>query len=671
MKNLLDKLKDITGIKLEYYRDEFLNKRINFRVRELNLDSHQKYLEYLLSNPQEINYFLQKFTINYTHFFRNYKIFEKFEELIRNYIKRMNRTIRIWSAPCATGDEPYSIAMIMEKLKKEIINFPNYEIVASDIDKTALDIAKTGIYGEYSVHEIPNYYETIHFIKQNTPIGLKFSVSNEIKEKVEFIEEDIIKGHKKNIKYDIIFCRNFFIYINKPSQEKLLRMLENHLVEGGILILGKTEMIMNSKSSFQTIDSINHIYIKGKVIQNVWIDKKLESSVAEKRIKREGEPAEKKYIKTVKKEIIKPVEKKTIKPQLMKSAKPVVKKPVKTIEKKTTKPIEVRTLKPVEVNVIKPEVEESIIITEKPEIKMEQQVINFNDQIKQMELKGAKLEKLIDLVKKQELQLGQREIHLNQKIVILGLKEKEIEHRENQLNQKEIILEQIEKDLEKRLLLFEQKEKELIIKEKEIEDQVNPIKKGDHILKKSEQMVNLYADEDADRIINTNTKGELNVPAGYYAIINSHDKKLKSTKFSIYGLGSGIVLILRDIYHRVYAISHISLPTSKTAQNKEQLKYPHKYVDTSVKDLLDKILYHGANKENIDGIIIGGAKNIYDQKAIYQENIDAINQELFKHQIRIRKKLIGGISERSIIFDTKNNSLYIKKKWEDDYRKVI
>ena len=118
IKLLLDKLKDITGIKLEYYRSEFLNKRINFRVNELNLDSQQKYLEYLLANPQEINYFLQKFTINYTHFFRNYEIFEKFEELIRNYIKGLNRKIRIWSAPCATGDEPYTIAMIMEKLKK-------------------------------------------------------------------------------------------------------------------------------------------------------------------------------------------------------------------------------------------------------------------------------------------------------------------------------------------------------------------------------------------------------------------------------------------------------------------------------------------------------------------------------------------------------------------------
>ncbi|MCK4287043.1 MAG: protein-glutamate O-methyltransferase CheR, partial [Candidatus Lokiarchaeota archaeon] len=210
----------------------------------LNID---EYINYIQENPIEVDLFLDKFTINYTYFFRNLNVFENFEKFIKIYVKNHKKNIlKIWSAPCATGEEPYSIAMLLEKVKKETKNFPDYVVVASDIDKNALKIARAGVYGDYSIHELPNYYYISYFKKKNTPLGPKYSVAEEIKKKVAFVEEDIIRGHRKNIKYDVIFCRNFFIYMNKPSQEKLLRMLERQLIEGGILILGKTEMIMKT-----------------------------------------------------------------------------------------------------------------------------------------------------------------------------------------------------------------------------------------------------------------------------------------------------------------------------------------------------------------------------------------------------------------------------------------
>ena len=166
-------------------------------------------------------------------------------------------------------------------------------------------------------------------------------------------------------------------------------------------------------------------------------------------------------------------------------------------------------------------------------------------------------------------------------------------------------------------------------------------------------------------------KGELNLPIGYYAIINSHNKERFSTKFSINGLRSGIALLLRDINSKVYAMSNILLPNSAKADGDSHLKHPHKFVDTSVKNLLDNMLYHGAHKKHIEAIVIGGAKNIFDQDLIFQENIDAIKNELFRHKIKIEKEVLGGIVEQSLIFDTTNNSLFIKKKWEERYRKVI
>jgi chemotaxis methyl-accepting protein methylase len=161
--------------------------------------------------------------------------------------------------------------MLFNNLESKIINFPDYEIVASDIDKTALKIAKEGVYGEYSIHEIPRNYLETHFTRRETQLGPKFIINNEIKNKVEFIEEDIIRGHKKNTKYDVIFCRNLLIYINRESKEKLLRTLENHLMHGGLLILGKTEMLVNIKSNFKSIDSNNHFYVKSRLNKNIKI----------------------------------------------------------------------------------------------------------------------------------------------------------------------------------------------------------------------------------------------------------------------------------------------------------------------------------------------------------------------------------------------------------------
>ena len=181
----------------------------------------------------------------------------------------------------------------------------------------------------------------------------------------------------------------------------------------------------------------------------------------------------------------------------------------------------------------------------------------------------------------------------------------------------------------------------------------------------------LSISEDSDQIIHPNIKGELNIPIGHYAIINSHNDANKSNKFSIYGLGSGIALILIDKVNKVYAISNILEPKSSSMKKGSSSIFPHRYVDSSVNVLLDKLVYYGANRENIEAIVIGGAKNIYEKENISQKNIDAIKQELFSSHIKIEKEFLGGISELSIIYDTVANVLYIKKKWEEEFRKVF
>ena len=167
-------------------------------MKNLNLNYYQDYITYIRENPVEVDLFLDKFTINYTYFFRNYSVYENFERFINLYSNHHNRAIRIWSAPCATGDEPYSIAMVLDQLKAKNKNFPDFHIVASDIDPSALNIARNGIYSEYAVHEIPDVYLEKYFSKRDTETGPKFILSKNIRDKVSFIQEDIIKCHQNH-----------------------------------------------------------------------------------------------------------------------------------------------------------------------------------------------------------------------------------------------------------------------------------------------------------------------------------------------------------------------------------------------------------------------------------------------------------------------------------------
>ncbi|MFX1275840.1 MAG: CheR family methyltransferase [Promethearchaeota archaeon] len=264
IQSLIAHLRDSTKIKFECYKTEFLERRIKARMYRLNLTSDKDYMDYLKRNPSEFNEFSDLFTINYTYFFRNCEVYQALmQDILNHKIRRQNMDVlKIWSAPCSTGEEPYSLAMMFDYLKKTCRGIPEIEIVASDIDINALKIAKKGSFGLYSVHDLPKIYNS-YFTQHKTKYGPQYELSDEIKEKVTFIQEDLTEGHQFNQKYDIIFCRNFLIYLNRHSQRKVLKTLSQHLIANGLLVIGKTEMIINSKSNkFNLLNPKVHFYSK-------------------------------------------------------------------------------------------------------------------------------------------------------------------------------------------------------------------------------------------------------------------------------------------------------------------------------------------------------------------------------------------------------------------------
>jgi len=668
-------------MKFEHYQRKFLEKRIDFRMKNLNLNYCEDYINYIRENPIEIDLFLDKFTINYTYFFRNYNIYKNFENYIKFYVNYNNKPLHIWSAPCATGDEPYSIAIVLDQLKKNNRNFPDFKIVASDIDPAALRAAKRAIYGEYSVHETPKIYLKTYFSKEDTELGPKYILTNNIKNKVEFIKEDIIKGHKKNVKYDVIFCRNFFIYINQLAREKLLRILESRLYDGGLLILGGSETLPLKNSNFKSINMRERFYIKNLSIQEASFKNRASNIF---------------NCQTISKLEIKKSSKKQIEQQDHKEIKKM-EIPFKTIHK--TLPSVESSDKKIQVFAEMERMETEVRITG----------IEVNngfkgngnkhyDNLLEESMKNVEKESKIATYKKWEQTLKQRELLSDEreKFVEERISYSEEMHNKIKRKRKEInkllkyvkeqeaevknrieILERLTKSVEKRENILEQKEKQFERRIKQVGDytqqvmqqevQINGISKD---LNQNVETQNIYEQKRIDRIDNANNKKELKIPMGYYGLINSFDKSETATKFIIKGLGSGIALILKDPVNNIFAMSYISLPSSSASKQGYHLLFPHTFVDTSVKELYNDLLYNGANKTYITALIVGGAKLFLDYDMTYQENIDAIKTQLEKNKIPLEAEDIGGLCERAIIYDTINEALYVKKTWEFEYRKV-
>ncbi|MFX1397441.1 MAG: CheR family methyltransferase [Promethearchaeota archaeon] len=311
-------LKEKTGLNLEYYRRTFILRRLKARMIRMKINDLKKYNSFLLSNKTELKQFKDAFTINYTYFFRDWDVYatlqniflkslniekeEKFLEELRPdcpedgtvrkkrrallqkeivyspslfdnlknlsiYRKLINprilkRPINIWSCACASGEEPYSIAMIINNLSNKIPNFCKFRIIASDIDKYAIEDAKKAVYTQEKMKNVPILYENKYFKKEMSLHGYLYYLSKAIKESITLLNEDITKIDIYPWKFDLIFCRNLLIYFNIQNRNKFLKILEKQLKKGGLLFLGKTETILNENSSLKIIDPIHHIYIK-------------------------------------------------------------------------------------------------------------------------------------------------------------------------------------------------------------------------------------------------------------------------------------------------------------------------------------------------------------------------------------------------------------------------
>lgn len=186
-------------------------------------------------------------TINVSEFYRNYKRWEVLETKILPRLLQENKSLKIWSAACSTGEEPYTIAMMLS----EHMTLSGRTITATDIDRNAIQRARNGLYPERSLNEVPSEMKARYFTQE----GSLYKLNEELRKNVTFKQQNLLSDPFEG-NYDLIVCRNVLIYFTEEAKNLLYKKFNASLRPGGVLFVGSTEQIFNpSQYGFETEDT--------------------------------------------------------------------------------------------------------------------------------------------------------------------------------------------------------------------------------------------------------------------------------------------------------------------------------------------------------------------------------------------------------------------------------
>jgi chemotaxis protein methyltransferase CheR len=256
-------LKGGGSFNLNLYKDPYIGRRIQVRMRATQAATTEEYLDFAEKNPVEYKKLVSVLTINVTRFFRNQETFGKIGELvipgiIRNHHERGGRRINVLSVGCSTGEEPYSIAILFLDYFQKIGQSRDLRVIGTDIDKRALFHALKGIYDHEKVDSIPKDILKRYFIV--TKAG--YQIAPEVRNRVIFIKKDIF-SYKMYSRFDLILARNILIYFLRSYQEVIVESFHRQLVRGGFLVLGRAESLVGrTRQLFEPVSVADRIYRK-------------------------------------------------------------------------------------------------------------------------------------------------------------------------------------------------------------------------------------------------------------------------------------------------------------------------------------------------------------------------------------------------------------------------
>lgn len=229
----------LTKIDLNSYKERQMRRRIDTLIKRHKMSTYNEFVNAIKSDKKLFEEFVNYLTINVSEFYRNpdqWRVLD--QEVIPGLIKKFGTNLKIWSAACSTGDEPYSLVMAFSKHMP--IN--KIKVIATDIDNQVLDKARMGLYNEKSIASVPDEFKKKYFTK----IGPSYQISDEIKKQVEFKKHNLLEDSYPQGCH-LIVCRNVVIYFTDEAKDDIYVKFNKSLVNNGMLFIGSTEQIANYK----------------------------------------------------------------------------------------------------------------------------------------------------------------------------------------------------------------------------------------------------------------------------------------------------------------------------------------------------------------------------------------------------------------------------------------
>jgi two-component system CheB/CheR fusion protein len=255
---LLAYLKESRGFDFTGYKRSSLMRRVNRRMDQVEITDYQDYLDYLQVHPDEFTALFNTILINVTGFFRdaeawNYLRSDVLESMVAG--KPVDSPIRIWSAGCASGEESYTLAMSLAETMGADAFRDRVKIYATDVDEDQLDEARQAIYSERALEAVPPELAERYF----EPNGNRFAFRKDLRRSVIFGRNDLVQDAPIS-RIDLIVCRNTLMYFNAETQAKILGRFHFALADGGVLFLGKAEMLLSHSTLFTPVDLKRRIF---------------------------------------------------------------------------------------------------------------------------------------------------------------------------------------------------------------------------------------------------------------------------------------------------------------------------------------------------------------------------------------------------------------------------
>lgn len=252
-------LRDDLGFAADYYKSDYLRRRVKARMRRVEADTYGEYRSLLSSDAAERTALEDALSVNVTEFFRNEDVWADLLPLLGERLDDRDR-LRAWSAACSDGREPYSLAMAVRSDPR--LPATTVDVLGTDIDEAALETAREGRYRSSNTTDIEAELSFLSRPRDHVTVegDRQFTVADEVAERVRFQTHDLIQDDPKS-GFDLVLCRNLLIYIQPSYEHSVLETLTESLSPGGLLVIGKTERLPPAfEDRYDTLHNDTRIY---------------------------------------------------------------------------------------------------------------------------------------------------------------------------------------------------------------------------------------------------------------------------------------------------------------------------------------------------------------------------------------------------------------------------